>query len=247
MKKLGNVILVLVIILLIVAVGFGGWYFVKKDKESSEKIAELENKIAGSNDKKDEEVAKKNDEDNDTDKSDKIAEANEAIRKALKDETWIFRNIKIVGDYVGENGIKFKKLADKNNVPSYFVAWNIDYEDGSGNGILGFIVTYDGEDVIVSKEPLNPYVDWGSENDVELDIKNNYAIVSSTAEGDSIIYKIEGKEFKKISKSVYTGETMKFYDANEKEISESQFEKYTSNISRIDIELNDSNVDKYVK
>ena len=32
MKKLGNVILVLVIILLIVAVGFGGWYFVKKEK-----------------------------------------------------------------------------------------------------------------------------------------------------------------------------------------------------------------------
>ena len=78
-------------------------------------------------------------------------------------------------------------------------------------------------------------------------LKNNYAIVSSTAEGDSIIYKIEGTEFKKIAKSVYTGETMKFYDANEKEISESQFEKYTSNISRIDIELNDSNVDKYVK
>ncbi|MBR2744175.1 MAG: hypothetical protein IKE01_02615 [Clostridia bacterium] len=99
----------------------------------------------------------------------------------------------------------------------------------------------------MSKNPLNPYVDFGSENDVELDTKNNYAIVSSAAEGDSVIYKIEGTEFKRIAKSAYTGEKMKFYDEDGKEISESQFKKYTSNMSKIDIELNDSNVDKYVE
>lgn len=245
MKKIGNVVLVFVIILLIAAVGFGGWYFVKKDKESSEKIAELENKIASSNDKKNEEITNNND--TTTAESDKTKEANEAIRKVLKDDSWINYNIRIVGDFVGENGIKIKKLANVNNIPSYFIAWDLDYDDGSGNGILGFVVTYDGTKVIVSKDPLNPYVDFGSENDVEVDTKNNYAVVSSTAEGDSVIYKIDGTEFKKIAKSVYNGDGMRFYDEDGKEISESQFEKYTNNLSKIDVELNDSNVDKYVK
>ncbi|MBR2744176.1 MAG: uroporphyrinogen-III C-methyltransferase [Clostridia bacterium] len=90
MKKLGNVVLVLVIILLIAAIGVGGWYFVKKDKESSERIAKLENQIAGLSDKKDEEVTDKNKDNNETGttKSDKTAKANEAIKKALNKKSF---------------------------------------------------------------------------------------------------------------------------------------------------------------
>lgn len=46
MKKLGKVILVLIILALIGAIGYGGYYLYSNNEESNKKIGELENKIA---------------------------------------------------------------------------------------------------------------------------------------------------------------------------------------------------------
>lgn len=236
MKKLGNVVVVLLIILLTAIVGFGGWYFVKRDRESSEKIEKLENQIANLNNKENNAVENNKD---DNSKNNKTEEANEAIRKALKDENWVAENISEKNVKLSDNetypaNIYIYKMGNDEETPVYIAVTRI------LDGFTVQVVTYKNGEVIVSKASVN-----GEYSFIKVNTKSNQIAIVNDPTNEGKIYQIIGSEFSVIGYNYENEQTYKngYYQLYGKEVSKNEYEKVINEME--EVEIYDNNVDNY--
>ena len=94
MKKSTQIILILVTILFVAAVVFGGYALVGKINDANNEINSLKNQISNYENKENVNTNESSNNVNSIPNStDNSLDANEAIKKALKDESWIKKRI----------------------------------------------------------------------------------------------------------------------------------------------------------
>lgn len=152
--------------------------------------------------------------------------ANEAIRNALKNNSWLIEKgiyQEIFGeDYHYYPTFRIIKINDVDGMPAYLVtSYIMDAE-------WAYIVTYKNGDVYASSSYA------GSDyTKIYVDVKNNIVKALNMSADYTTIYKMENGEFKRIVEYETEEESLKKYPAE-------RFEDVT-------IEMTEKNIDKYVK
>lgn len=223
MKKAGQIILIIIIILLVAGIGYGGYFLFDKLNVANNEINDLKTQISNSqkseNNANTNENVVENNSNNDSD-SKNSDEANEAIKKALKDKNWLKTNVSADEDHT----YYFMKL---NNKPEYIVRSQV--MDSS----IAVIVSYKDGKVKASKEHAG--VDYC---EVTVDSTNNIIKSENMSTGILTYYKISNGEI--IELDSYETDENGEYSADQK-----KYDKY--NFEEIKTKLTDSNIDKYVK
>ena len=246
---------ILIVVLFLIIAGLVTFIVVDKSiltKRDEKSINEENNTIIAENSNKSEgNIILKEDNNNNsagsntnTIKKSETDEANEAIRKALKDETWIENNI--ISDEDKEQGIQAKNLAReticfaklKSNTPMYIITCGVNWDQGKELSLI----TYENENVIVRHLLNKEY----SSYEVDLN-KNIIAVIPSVAGGS--YYEI--KDNKAVMFADIEGEVdydEKYYYKNE-ECTKGEFEKKINmyDFKEITTKLTKENVYKYVK
>lgn len=231
MKKAGQIILIIIIILLVAGIGYGGYFLFDKLNVANNEINDLKAQISNSTKSENalennENVVENSSKDNNTSKNNSNSknsdEANEAIKKALKDKSWIKANVSIGEE--NDETYYFMKLNDK---PEYIVRSKI--MDSSS----AVVVSYKDGKVKASKEHA------GSDYcEVTVDSTNNIIKSENMSAGMLTYYKISNGEI--VEQDSYEPNENGEYGADQK-----KYDKY--NFEEIKTELTDSNIDKYVK
>ena len=220
-----NFVKYILVVILTAAVVAGVWFAIKlvakkdiKESESIENVVENTTNITDDNNTK---VANSNSYD----------EANVAIRKALKDKSWLKENEILLSDEVlsGFPGLTaiyhIIKLNNIDGVPAYLVSSGFE-----GNNTYVHLVTYKNGSVIVSERSA------GSDyTEITVDVNKNIIKAENMSVGYLTYYKIEDNDI--IQTDYYTDENLD--EANQK------YQDY--NFEEISIELTNENIDAYVK
>ena len=143
MKKSTQIILILVTILFVAAVVFGGYALVGKINDANNEINSLKNQISNYENKENVNTNESSNNVNSIPNStDNSLDANEAIKKALKDESWIKKNIipvmfeqnDNVEELYNKHTFYFEKI-ENTEIPTYIVEAKDSY-------ILAVLVSY---------------------------------------------------------------------------------------------------------
>ncbi len=234
MKK---VIVSVLVVLLIMVVGLGGWYLFDSIQKEKNKNAELENRLI--------ELKTISNVEN------KKINANEEIKKVLKDDNWISNNIRKVNYSKGESVINFIKLSDIDGMPAYLIAWDYSDLDKNERGRLVYVVSYNGEKIVLSNKALNPFID--GMGILEVNTVKNYIVTTGDAEGDSSVYSIDKTEFNKIASATYNplsnnkNDSMEYFNGKGDKIDGTKYSEYLVDLEEVKMELTNNNIDKYVK
>lgn len=261
MKKSSKIILTIVIILIIAAVVGGVLLLFSNLKKSNNKINELQNQIVDlkegnkinneensnksieSNNAKNEEQTSNS---NNTENKNSSDIANEAIREALKERRFLAKN-----NIDPDSEAKFVKIADN----SYLI--HVEYEpDESGSKSTYFFVTYKNGQVTLKKQFVHKYV-----YDVSIDFDNLIIKAEIAYKGfvKDIFGKVNNGEYSQISDIEKPAneeyENTVKYTINENEVSKAEYETESNKYNKYNfvsfeskaVELNDANIDKYVK
>lgn len=172
--------------------------------------------------------------------------ANEAIREELRQRQFLAKNNIDI-----DSEAKFVKIADN----LYFI--HVNYEqDESGNRSTYFLVTYKNGQVIFNKQFEHKYV-----YDVSIDFDNLVIKAETAYKGfvRDLFGKINNGEYSQISDIIKPAnedyeDTVK-YQVNQTEVSQSEYEKESNKYNKYNfvsfeskaVELNDVNIDKYVR
>lgn len=227
MTKSSKIIIALLVVILIAVLGVGGYLIFFSDKK-------VENEETISNQVKNENIVSENNTNNNNIKQENDIEnngnkdANEAIKIALKDENWLKEKgiYEIIndGDLTHKPTFSFIKINDINGNPAYLLQRSL------MDSAHTYVVTYKNNEVVV----FDTYA--GSDYSGEaVDIDKGIIEVENVSAGYLTYYKIGTNDLEEI-------------DAFEPEEYEKAKEKYKNyNFVSIDIEVNDANLDKYVK
>lgn len=173
--------------------------------------------------------------------------ANEAIRKALKDESWLKENVlpeyfKQSEDWAIENqkhtDTYFAKMASINGNPAYLVC----SECASGSQYARVVTYKDGKVVASSKTVSGEY------SFIKADLNKHIVTVTNEPTGITSVYRIEGTEFVKYAKADldYSNDTLYYY-VNDEKVSKEKYEAQIKDCVEVKTSLTNENIDKYVK
>ena len=274
---------ILIVILCLIIVGLVTFIVVDKVMNKDSNANENNTGIVGSNTSdsvnnnvknstNETEIAEENRTTSSTSNNSEIEIANDAIRKALKDEKWVTGNL-FGGAYISyedwrkeQSGFdseetakqiyknfcdserNFAKITSINGMPAYLV----DMVATGANSHKLNLVTYKNGKVVTSKNPI--VTEYAN---VRADLNNNLIITMGDVEGVSEIYKIENNEFKgilyievEVGTDRYTHDK---YFYNGTECTENEYKSYCDefqtkyDFKEIKTELTNENIDKYVK
>lgn len=249
MKK---VIWAILIILIIVAIGVGGWFLWDSLQKEKNKTAELENRLEKVESLKDFNVENGNNSTNNTSsKNNEISSdddevsgdlgeyeiiSNNAIAKCLSDENWINNNISSSSN--AQN--KFIRISNINDSPAYVIDSNL-----NGNHTVA-LVFYGNDGVEVKKKIVS-----NKHKSISVDTEANILVLGNLKkyldEGDSdddiSLNLIDEKGFTEYG---YSAEVPVL---DGQSVSYGAFKSRTESIKEqaIEIDLNKSNVEKYIK
>lgn len=246
---------ILIVVLCLIVIGLVT--FIVADKVINKKVEENtiaeENNIVNSVSNNTENISNETAEDNEVENnsensSNSVAAANEAIKKALKDQEWVKANL--LPDYFNETDEYSKGLQDITEM--YFAkihsidgnpAYIVNVEDTANAAPHVNLVTYKNGKVVVSENPIH-----GEYSILTADLNKNIISIMNDPTGITSVYKIENNEFVEFAKCDfnYNDNTMNYY-VNGENVSYDQYQSFIKDCVEIKTELNDENIDKYVK
>ena len=225
MKKAGKIILIIIIILLVAGIGYGGYFLFDKLNVANNEINDLKTQIANYGEKeKSENTIENNKSNENSSENNDEDKANDAIRKALKDKQWVRENC--VYSEEAKN-LYFLKINDK---PEYIISYPV---DEYGDSTYAVIIRYQNGKVRVSEN-----IAGGDYSTVKINLENLMIRCENQSSGQLEYYIIANGDFMLLDsyEPISSGE----YGADQK-----KYNKY--NFEEIKTELTDSNIDKYVK
>ena len=257
MKKSTQIILILVTILFVAAVVFGGYALVGKINDANNEINSLKNQISNYENKENVNTNESSNNVNSIPNStDNSLDANEAIKKALKDESWIKKNIipvmfeqnDNVEELYNKHTFYFEKI-ENTEIPTYIVEAKDSY-------ILEVLVSYKDSKVTVSKKYIEvSAIENASAN---VDVQNKLVTeLPDSYDTKEKIYTIKNGEFEPVlnweAGAVENGVETRNYYYEGKKIESEEYDKkvdeYTKkyNFKEVSKKITNENVDKYVK
>lgn len=169
--------------------------------------------------------------------------ANEAIIKALKDETWQSSNI--LPEYFSKSDeyskelqagskIYYARMSDVDEMPVYVV--NV-IDCSAGAQYINAITYKDGK-VVVSKKPAT-----GEYSYTLVDVNKNIVAITNEPTGNTSVYKIENNEFVKVASCEIDLNTYKMsYRVGDEIVSQDRFKEYIKGCVNMTLELNNSKI-----
>lgn len=256
MKKSSIIILGIIIVLLIAVIGVGGLYIVKINQDSNKKIEDLESKIGEMknevqpSDKNQTENVLKNEVINSDDTSvNNKNEANQAIKKGLKDDSWLEKNIfeKYKNYYMEQykenwltktkENTRFEKMKNIDGNPVYIVKHNVPWA-----GEHAWIIMYVNSSIKVIEVPTFDY------STVKVDVERNVILTEADATGEQRAFIIENGNTKQFAEAkLNKNDNVLYYYVNEQNVSYGKYKGYIEDCKDITIKLTDSNIDYYLK